>query len=54
MATVVEAISQGQITPGEGEILASILAEQTKVVTTAEVERRVEEIEKSIQTRQEG
>lgn len=46
MTTVVAAISEGQITPGEGEVLAGILSVQAEVVATADLEHRVEALEK--------
>ena len=51
MSTVVEAIGDGRITPSEGEILANILDVQNNVLTTGEVERRVERLEQLEQAR---
>jgi hypothetical protein len=48
MATVSRAISEGQITPGEGETLANVLAVQKDVIATAELERRLEKLEERI------
>ena len=48
MAAVSRAISEGQITPGEGETLANVLAVQKEVIATAELERRVETLEQRI------
>ena len=45
MATVFEAIAEGQITPGEGEILANILAVPNEVVATSDLQDRVEHLE---------
>jgi len=50
MSTVVAAIGEGRITPGEGEILANILAVQTNVLTTGDLERRVEQLEQAMST----
>jgi hypothetical protein len=48
LATVSRAISEGQITPGEGEILANILAVQKDVIASTELERRLETLEERI------
>ena len=48
MATVFEAIAEGQITPGEGEILANVLAVQNEVVATSDLQRRIEHLEEKI------
>ena len=48
MGTVSRAISEGQITPGEGETLANVLVLQKEVITTAELERRVVQLEQRI------
>jgi hypothetical protein len=45
MAAIVAAISEGQITPGEGEILAGILSQLCNFVLTADLEKRVEALE---------
>lgn len=47
MSTVVEAIGEGRITPSEGEILANILGVQNNVLTTGDLERRVEQLEQA-------
>ena len=47
MSTVVEAISEGRITPSEGETLANILAVQHNVLATVDVERRLEQLEQA-------
>jgi len=47
MAVVVEAIGEGTITPREGETLANILLVQTNVLTTGDLERRVEQLEQA-------
>jgi hypothetical protein len=41
---VVQAVAQGELTPGEGQALASILAQHARIVETAELEKRVDEI----------
>ena len=48
MAAVSRAISEGQITPGEGETLTNVLAVQKEVIATAELERRVETLKQRI------
>jgi hypothetical protein len=48
MAVVARAISEGQVTPGEGETLTNILALQKEVIATAELEQRVETLEQRI------
>jgi hypothetical protein len=50
MSTVVEAIGEGRITPSEGEILANILDMQNNVLTTGDLERRVEQLERAMST----
>jgi hypothetical protein len=45
VSTVLEAVAVGDITPSEGETVANILAVQTEVVTTADVDRRLQEVE---------
>ena len=47
ISTVLEAIGKGCITPGEGEILANILQVQNNVLTTGDLERRVEQLEQA-------
>jgi hypothetical protein len=44
---VVEAIGDGRITPNEGETLANVLAVQTNVVATADLESRLEQLEQA-------
>ena len=48
MGTVSRALSDGQITPGEAETIAKVLAVQKDVIATAELERRVEKLEEQI------
>ena len=50
ISTVVEAIGEGRITPSEGEILANILDVQHNVLTTGDLERRVEQLEQAMST----
>ena len=53
MTSIAAAISEGQITPGEGETVANILAVQKDVIATGELERRVEELEEKMSTLEE-
>jgi hypothetical protein len=48
MATVANAIGDGEITPNEGEVLAKILVAQKDVVLTADLERRMEALEQRV------
>ena len=48
MATVSRAISEGQITPGEGETLANIFAVQKEMIATAQLEQRIAKMEERI------
>ena len=48
MAAVSRAISEGEITPGDGETVVNILALQKDVMATAELERRLETLEQRI------
>ena len=48
MSTVVEAIGDGRITPNEGEVLANILAVQTDVLATGDLDRRVTDLEQAL------
>jgi hypothetical protein len=45
MSTIFHAIGVGQITPGEGEMMANILATQTNVFMAEEMENRLERLE---------
>jgi hypothetical protein len=47
ISTVLEATGDGRITPGEGEILVNILQVQHEVLTTGDLERRVEQLEQA-------
>jgi hypothetical protein len=40
MSAIFQAIGEGRITPGEGEMLANILATQANVLTAEEFENR--------------
>ncbi len=48
MSTVVEAIGDGRITPTEGESLVNIFTMQTKVLETADLDRRITELEQAL------
>jgi hypothetical protein len=52
VSAVVEAIGDGSITPGEGETLARTLEVQNNVLTTGDLERRVEQLEQALLTHQ--
>ena len=45
MASMITAISEGQLTVQEGEILSRIFAEHSKVLTAEDVERRLQKLE---------
>jgi hypothetical protein len=45
MASIVAAISEGKITPQEGELLSRILAEHANVLANRDLERRVAALE---------
>ena len=45
ISTILTAIGEGQITPGEGEMMANILATQTNVLVEEELENRLENVE---------
>jgi Family of unknown function (DUF5681) len=45
LSTILTAIGEGQITPGEGETMANILATQTNVFMAEELESRLEKVE---------
>ena len=47
-AAVLQAIGEGRITPGEGQILIGILDSQRNILKTRELETRVEELEKVV------
>ena len=46
MSAIFRAIGEGQITPGEGEMMANILATQTNVFLAEDFERRLENVER--------
>jgi hypothetical protein len=46
MTTVSAAIGEGEITPMEGEVLSNILAAHKDVLVTADLERRMDELER--------
>jgi len=48
LSTVVQAISDGSITPTAGETLANVLHLQTEVVSSAELAPRVEQLEEQL------
>jgi hypothetical protein len=50
MSAVVEAIGDGRITPSEGETLARTMEVQNNVLTTGDLERRVEQLEQALLT----
>ena len=45
MASIITAISEGRITPQEGEVISRILTEHAKALTTQDVERRLQKLE---------
>ncbi len=48
IATVVEAVARGAITPSEGQALASLIEVQRKAIETVEIEQRLAVVERSI------
>ena len=48
MSTVVEAVGEGRITPGQGETVANILAVKKDVLAACDFERRLEQVEQAI------
>jgi hypothetical protein len=46
MARVSTAVGEGEITPTEGEVLSNILAAHKDVLVTADLERRMDELER--------
>ena len=52
MAKVAAATGEGEITPCEGETLANILVAQNSVVVAADLERRVDELERRMSTKE--
>jgi hypothetical protein len=45
MSAIFRAIGEGQITPGEAEMMANILATQSNVLIAEECESRLEKVE---------
>jgi hypothetical protein len=45
---VATAVGNGEITPSEGEVVANILVAQRDIMTTANLERRVEEMQQKL------
>lgn len=45
MVSIITAISEGKITPQEGEVISRILAEHARALTTQDVERRLQKLE---------
>jgi len=45
MHNVFRAVGEGQVTPREGELLVNMIVAQASLVSTADLERRVEELE---------
>jgi hypothetical protein len=54
MSTIIRAVSDGQITPGEGEIVAKMLAAQSQVVMAEELESRLEKVERLVEPEKAG
>ena len=48
MSAIFRAIGEGQITPGEGEMMANILATQTNVFLAEDFDRRLENVERAL------
>ena len=48
MAKVSAAIGEGEITPSEGEMLSTVLEKHKSVMVTADLERRVDELERRL------
>lgn len=49
MTSIVAAVSEGKITPQEGEVLSRILAEQANVLHVRDVDRRLEKLEAKLE-----
>jgi hypothetical protein len=45
-ASILEAVGEGEITPGEGETLAGIVEAQARCISSGDLDRRVAELEK--------
>ena len=52
MATIFRAIGEAQITPGEAEMMANILATQTDILKAEEFESRLEKVESLVRSGQ--
>lgn len=51
---ILAAISEGKITPPEGELLSRIVAEHAKLITTREVNERFEKLERAVSRRKDA
>ncbi len=51
---ILAAISEGKITPPEGELLSRIVAEHAKLITTREVNERFEKLELAVSRRKDN
>lgn len=49
LAAILEAVAQGEVTPGEGESLTAILEAYRKGMKLTEIEARLETLEKKVQ-----
>jgi hypothetical protein len=49
MSSVVAAVGEGQITPGEGEIIGTLLATQFNLLNSADLEERIEKFGERIE-----
>lgn len=54
LALVVRAVADGSITPSEGAAIAGLLEGQRKAIETIELEKRVSELEQSVNKRGSG
>jgi hypothetical protein len=54
MSTIISAVGDGQITPAEGEIVANMLAAQSRVVMAEELESRLEKVESLVELEKAG
>jgi hypothetical protein len=54
MSTIISAVGDGQITPAEGEIVANMLAAQSRVVMAEELESRLEKVESLVEQEKAG
>ena len=45
VAAVVQAVAEGELTPGEGQEIAAVLETQRKAIETADLERRIAALE---------